>query len=111
MNVQSKHRITARISEYRVPPVDDVLVLGKAAPIGSVAMKRALGLLIAQPYEHIKLDDDTISDLLVRQAILKRLKKEALIDFVMKHIKPLIGENEILHLSLDTETQIEVSEI
>lgn len=111
MNVQSKHRITARISEYKIPPVDDVLVLGKTAPIGSVAMQRALGLLIAQPYEHIKLDDDVLSDLLVRQAILKRLKKEALIKFVMAHIKPLMSENEILHLSLDTETQIEVSEI
>ena len=111
MNVQSKYRITARISEYKVPPVDDVLVLGKTAPIGSVAMKRALGLLIAQPYEHIKLDDDILSDLLVRQVVLKRLKKEVLIEFIIRHIKPLMGENEILHLSLDTETQIEVSEI
>lgn len=111
MNVQSKHRITARISEYRVPPVDDVLVLGKTAPIGSVAMKRALSLLIAQPFEHIKIDDEVIGDLLVRQAILKRIQKDALVEFITKHIRPLMGDNEILHLNLETETMIEVSEL
>ncbi len=111
MNVQTKHRISARISEYKVPPVDDVLVLGKSAPIGSVAMQRALGLLIAQPYEHIKLDDDVLSDLLVRQSILKRLKREVLVEFIKTHVKHMMGESEILHLTLDTETQIEMSEL
>ena len=111
MSIQTKHRITARISEYRVPPVDDVLILGKAAPIGSVAMQRALSLLIAQPYEHIKLEDDIIQDLLVRQGILKRLKKDLLVDFITNSIKPLMSDNEIIHLHLETETQIEVSEL
>ncbi|GGI81764.1 hypothetical protein [Legionella impletisoli] len=111
MNVQSRYRITARISEYKVPPVDDVLVLGKSAPIGFTAMKRAIGLLIAQPYDHIKIDDEIIGDLLIRKNILRRLKKEAIINFIIMHIKPLMGENEILHLSLESETQIEVSEL
>lgn len=111
MGVQSKYRISARIAEYRVPPVDDVLVLGKNSPIGSTALKRALDLLITQPYEVIKLEDDILGDFLVRSAILKRIKKDTLTEFVITHIKPLMSEGEILHLTLETETQIEVSEL
>jgi hypothetical protein len=83
-NAQKTSYITASVEEYTIPPIQDMLVLGKNAPIGCVAMRRALGLLIKVPFEHIEIeDDDTISDILVRQPVLRRVGQEKLISYVL----------------------------
>jgi hypothetical protein len=65
-------------------------------------MRRALELLVKSPFEHIELaDDDIISDILVRKALLRRVPKGDLIDFVLTHIKPLLGAEEVLQVDVD----------
>ncbi|PPC89589.1 MAG: hypothetical protein CTY34_10895 [Methylobacter sp.] len=98
---QRKLQINARVNEYAVPPIKDMLVLGKNAPIGCIAMRRALKLLVKTPFEHIEIEDDRISDILVRQSLLLRVSQEELIGFVISEIKPMLGMDEVLHLELD----------
>ena len=101
---QRKAHINARISEYAIPPIKDMLVLGKDAAVGCIAMRRALELLIKSPFEHIELDnDDTISDILVRQALLRRVPKDELIAFVLTQVKPLLGSEEILQVDVTVD--------
>lgn len=95
-----KIEISSRVGEYAIPPLKDMLVLGKDSPIGCVAMRRAIELLVKAPFEHIELDDDVISDILVRQQLLKRVPKDALVDFVVDHIKPLMGSDEVMHAEI-----------
>lgn len=102
-NAQIKNALSARITEYEIPPIKDALVLGREAPIGCQAMRRALSLLIKTPFAHLEIGDDVISDILVRETLLRRLPQEQLIAFVLQHIKPLMGEDEVLHLELDIE--------
>ncbi len=101
MAISKKTHITARVGEYAIPPLKDMLVLGKEAPIGCIAMRKAIELLIRTPFEHIEIEDDVISDILVRQHLLKRVSKDGLIDFVMAHMKPMMGSDEVLHAELD----------
>lgn len=108
MDTIFKYKIVAHASEYKIPPINDALVLGKDSAIGATAMRRAIDLLTTQPYEHITMDDEIIGDLLVRQSILRRLSKDKIIAFVLKYIKQLMDSTEILHLSLDAETRIEI---
>lgn len=102
-----KRHINAEVSEYIIPPIKDMLVLGKDAPIGCIAMRRALELLVKTPFEHIEIEgDDIISDILVRQPLLRRIPRETLIDFVMHDIKPLLSTEEVLHISLEAKVLI-----
>ncbi len=104
---KSKPYISARVGEYSIPPIRDMLVLGKDSPIGCLAMRRALDLLVKTPYAHFEMeDDDIISDILVRQPILKRISKENLIDFVLTQIKPLLGSEEVLHVELSIDVYL-----
>lgn len=110
--IQSKPYITAHIKEYAIPPIKDMLVLGKNAPIGCIAMRRALELLVKTPFEHIELTgDDTIGDLLVRQPLLRRLPPEKLIQYVLTHIKPMMGPEEVLHAELDVLVVLQEGEV
>ncbi|POZ50359.1 hypothetical protein [Methylovulum psychrotolerans] len=103
----SKHFIQTRIKEFILPPFRDGLVLGKNSPIGSKAMRQALELLVATPFEHIEIEDDVIQYILVRKTLLRRIDQDKLVEFVLKSIKPFMGEEEILYLELDVEVQFE----
>ncbi|GLP99190.1 MAG: hypothetical protein VX829_00880 [Pseudomonadota bacterium] len=106
LSSESGSYISARISEYKMPPLKDMLVMGKDAPIGCIAMKRALDLLVKTPYEHIEVDDDVIGDILIRQSLLRRISKEQLMDFVLTHTKSLLGSDEVLHIELSIDVHL-----
>ncbi len=98
---EKKIHITARVAEYAIPSLKDMLVMGKQSPIGCVAMRRSIELLVKAPFEHIEPEDDVISDILVRQHLLKRISRDGLIDFVITNVKPLMEPDEILCVEMD----------
>lgn len=101
------HILQARIGEFVLPPIEDGLVLGRRSPIGHVAVGKALSLLTTTAFEHVAVEDDIIGDILIRTAILRKIPAPALLDFVLREIKPIMGEDEILHLNLTVELYIE----
>ena len=103
----SKHVLRARVQEFNIPPIRDALVLGRDSPIGCAAVRKALELLGDARFTHIEIEDEVISDIVVRQGILRRVPNELLIAFVLRRIKPLMGPEEILHLDLEVEVLLE----
>jgi len=106
-----KHSVKVRVREFGVPPIHDVLVLGKQSPIGCAAIRKAIEFLVASPFEHLEFEDDVISDIIVRSAILRRIPKDKLIAFVLSQIKPLMTADEILHLDLEVEVAMEAESL
>ncbi|XSG85879.1 MAG: hypothetical protein ACPW60_03960 [Methylohalobius sp. ZOD2] len=102
-NLRAKRQVHIKVREFQIPPVRHGVVLGRKASIGCYAIRKALHLLMATPFVHIELDDEVISDIIVRQAVLRRFPRQELIVFVLEQVKPIMGEEEILHLEIDTE--------
>jgi len=102
-----KYTLKARVREFGVPPIHDVLVLGKQSPIGCAAIRKAIEFLVASPFDHLEFQDDVISDIIVRRAIMRRIPEDKLIAFVLSQIKPLMTADEILHIDLEVEVAIE----
>ena len=100
--------VTLRIREFLVPPISDGLVLGKTCPIGATAMKKALSLLQTSTFDHFKVkDDDVVGDIFVRSSILKRVSRKQIFQLVLDRVKPLMSENEIMHLNIEAELVVE----
>lgn len=102
-----KYTIKARVQEFGVPPIHDALVLGKQSHIGCAAIRKAIEYLVSSPFDHLEFEDDVISDIIVRSAILRRIPKDKLIAFILSQIKPLMAVDEILHLDLEVEVAME----
>ena len=99
--------VRLRARKFDVPPFRDCLVIGRKSPIGCVAIKKALKLLRGNSFHDLHPDDDVVSDILVRADILRMLPKEKLIDLILRRIKPLMGDSEIIHLEIDVEIALE----
>ena len=107
-SVNTMFNVTLRLKEFAVPPVRDALVLGKKSCIGATAMKKALALLQASSFDHIKVKDDVVGDIFIRSNILKRISRKQVVQLVVRRIKPLMSENEIMHLNIEVELVMEV---
>ncbi|GAB4358856.1 MAG: hypothetical protein Kow0060_13140 [Methylohalobius crimeensis] len=105
--LRTQRQVYIRVRQLQIPPVRHGLVLGRKASIGCHAIRKALHLLMATPFVHIELEDDVISDIIVRQTVLRRFPRQALIDFVLEQVKPMMGEEEILDLEIDTEVLLD----
>lgn len=103
-----KVRLRARVTEFAYPPIHDGVVIGRSAPLGLEAFRKAISLLVASRFEHLTIDnDDVVGDILVRSAILRRVEPARLVAFVLQRVKPLMSGDEILHLDLDAEVELE----
>ena len=102
-----KCRLRARITEFSYPPIHDGLVIGRSAPLGLESFRKAISLLMTSTFEHIPIDDDVIGDILIRTPVLRRVSAEKLVNFVLKNVRPLMSGEEILHLDLHAEIELE----
>ena len=108
MDAVSTLNVTIQLKEFAIPPVRDAVVLGKRAPIGATAMKKALALLQTFPFDHIKMRDDAVvGDILVRSSLMQRLTRDHLVSLVTRRVKPLMSDTEIMNLAIDVDLMLE----
>ena len=98
-----KFVLQVRIKEFAIPPITDGLVIGREASIGTVALQKALNLLIPDQFEHLIIDDEIIADILIKSILLRRMTKDRLVKFIMEQIKPFMSAQDILQVQLDLE--------
>jgi hypothetical protein len=99
--------IRVRLRALEMPPIKDGLVIGRDAAIGGEAMTRTLRLVSNEKFDRILLKDAIVQEIIVRQAVLRKVGRERLIAFVMKRVKPIMAESELLLLDIDVELVIE----
>ncbi|MET0262163.1 MAG: hypothetical protein ABW223_04645 [Rariglobus sp.] len=99
--------VRVRIKALEIPPVKDGLVIGRDAAIGGEAMTRTLRLMTSEKFARITVKDDIIEDIIVREAVMRKLGRERVLKFVMERIKPVMADTELLMLDIDIELVIE----
>jgi hypothetical protein len=99
--------IRVRVRALEIPPIKDGLVIGKDAAIGGEAMTRMLRLMTNEKFDRILLKDEIAQELIVRSAVLRKVGHDRLVAFVLKRIKPVMAETELLMLDIEVELVIE----
>jgi hypothetical protein len=107
-NTLAEQYVRVRLKALEIPPVKDGIVIGKRAPIGAEAMMRTLKLMSNEQFVHLPIKgDDIMSDAIVREAVLRKLKRDKLYAFITKRIRPLMADNELLMLDMEIEVVVE----
>src|SRR3954463_11534430 len=101
--------IRVRLRALEIPPIKDGLVIGHDAAIGGEAMTRTLRLMTNEKFDRITLKDDVVQEIIVRSAILRKIGRDRLIAFVLRRVKPVMPETELLMLDIEIELVIEDS--
>ena len=71
-------------------------------------MMRTLKLMSNERFVHIAIkNDDIVSDAIVRESVIRKLKEDKLRAFILTRIRPLMADNELLMLDMEIEVVVE----
>jgi hypothetical protein len=104
-----KVEITMRMSEFEMPPMQDVLIVGRRAPIGPEAARRMVDILSPEQYEIIKIDHPAIEAMVVRKALFNILPQEKLVAFLLEEGGKVANESTIVKAQVNIVLRISKS--
>ncbi len=96
-----KANVTLKLSEFEMPPMQDVLIVGKKAPIGPEAAKRMVDILSPNQYEVILVDHPIIEATVVRKTIMNMVPRDRLVSFILEEGGKVANESTILKAQLN----------
>ncbi|MDF2684076.1 MAG: hypothetical protein K0R47_5266 [Brevibacillus sp.] len=100
-NVSSrKATLTLRISEFEVPPMQDMLIIGRKAPIGPEAVRRMAEALSPEQFTLIKMDHPKIEAVLLRNSLLQMIDEKLLMNIILEEAERMISDSMVLRSEL-----------
>ncbi|WP_240986924.1 hypothetical protein [Acididesulfobacillus acetoxydans] len=84
------------LSEFEMPPMQDVLIVGRNAPIGPEAAKRMVDVLSPDQYKVIKIDHPVIEAIVVRNALINMIPEERLTEFILEEGERIVDASMII---------------
>lgn len=111
VNVASnkKAEITMRLSEFEMPPMQDVLIVGRRAPIGPEAARRMVDILSPEQYEIVKIDHPIIEALVIRRTLLNFIPRDKLVSLILEEGSKIANESTIIKAQLNIVLQVSKS--
>ena len=102
-----KATLSLKISEFEVPPMQDLLIIGKKAPIGPEAVKRMAEALSPEQFTLIRMDHPRIEAVLIRNSLLQMLDQRLLMNIVMEEAERLIHDTMVLRSELKIAVSVQ----
>lgn len=104
-----KAEINMRFSEFEMPPMQDVLIVGKRAPIGPEAARRMVDILSPDQYEIIRVEHEYVEAIVVRRSILNMLSKDKLVPIIMAEGGRIANESMIIKAQVNITLNVSKS--
>ncbi|BAH44478.1 MULTISPECIES: hypothetical protein [Bacillales] len=100
-NVYSrKATLSLKISEFEVPPMQDLLIIGRKAPIGPEAVRRMADALSPEQFTLIKMNHPKIEAVLLRNTLLQMIDEKLLMKIILEEAERMISDSMVLRSEL-----------
>lgn len=104
-----KAEITIRFTEFEMPPMQDVLIVGKKAPIGPEAARRMVDILSPEQYDIIEVNHAVIEAVVLKKSLINMVSKDRLIALILEEGGKVANESTIIKAHINIVLQISKS--
>lgn len=95
--------VQMEINILKIPPCQDVIVVGKRAPVGKNAVELMLEALAPGIFESIELEHPVIEALVANKGQINLLGKENLLRLIVSEVENLMDATAVLNIELHTK--------
>jgi len=97
-------RLSIRMKEFDLPPVRDVVVVGRRAAIGPKGLFESLDRMVPDAYVLVPVTGhDIVEAVILRKRCLAIVDKDRLIKLLLQHTACLMHDSSIIQVELDSE--------
>lgn len=101
-----KAELNIRFSEFELPPMQDILVIGRRAPIGPEAVRRMVDALAPEQYELIAFENGPVEAVAVRTSLFNWISRDVLLDNLLEEALKINIEKTLLKVKMDLTISI-----
>lgn len=101
-----KAHLNLRLSEFEIPPMQDVLLVGERAPIGPEAVRRMVDALSPEQYEIIDLDHSVFEALVIRKSLLKQITQDKLLPILLEEGTRIATAESVVKVQVSTVIEV-----
>jgi len=94
--VSKKFSVNLAFEEIRLPPFEDILILGKKCPQGKIGVYRSFQLLVPDEFEVTEVENDCVDAVFISKKVLRKMEKETILAILREKVFPYVSEFEIL---------------
>ena len=91
-----KYEISLGFEEIRLPPFEDILIIGRKSPHGKIGLSKSFQFLIPDEFEVYEIDDPVIDAAFISKRLLKKINKDHLFSILKDKVFPYVSEGEIM---------------
>ncbi|NGQ95125.1 hypothetical protein G3578_08090 [Brevibacillus sp. SYP-B805] len=102
-----KASITIKFTEFEVPPMKDLLLIGRQAPVGPEAVRRMAEALSPEQFSIIKIDHPKVEAVLIRNTLIEMIDKEIILQIIMEEADKLLNERMVLRAELKVAVSVQ----
>ncbi|NIJ45605.1 hypothetical protein FHR24_002073 [Wenyingzhuangia heitensis] len=95
-NASQKYSVQLSFKEIRLPPFEDILILGKKCPQGIIGVSKSFELLIPNEFDVFEIDTTNIESVFINKRVLKKMDSEKIINILAEKVFPYVSECEII---------------
>jgi len=93
---QRKYSVQLSFEEIKLPPLEDILVLGKKCPQGKIGVYKSFELLVPNEFEVFEITDSNIEAVLINKKLLIKIDSTSIINILKEKVFPFVSDSEIL---------------
>lgn len=101
-----KAELKVHFSEFDLPPMQDVLLIGRRAPIGPEAVRRMVDALAPGQYEVIPVQDSPIEAVAVKSILFNWISRDILLDFILEEANKLTSEESLIKVKINVTVSV-----
>jgi len=104
---QRSYLVDLKFEVITLPPVSDILVLGRKSPQGGQGILHSFELILPDVFELIQIDEAAFPDIeavIVNKSIEAKMPRQEILDILRKNVFPYVSKGETI--KVDFEVQI-----
>lgn len=110
MEKSLKYSVSLSFSEIKLPPFEDILVLGKHSPHGKNGIKKSFEFLIPNGFEVIEANHENVECVFVNKRILSKMPEDKILKILTTNVFPFVSEAEIMKVDFKVTISINTIE-
>ncbi len=109
---ESEVRYDIRVSfkTVKLPPFNDILVLGRRSSHGRNGINKVLQLLAPDGFEAIDVADENISTIFVSTALLAKVDADKIVHTLRKRVFPYVTSTEVVKVDFHVDVSLNAIE-
>jgi hypothetical protein len=103
---ETSYSVNLDFEAIKLPPVTDILILGKKNPQGKYGVLHSFELISPDVFDLIEIDDinnENVEAVIINKSILKKLPQDKIIEILAEYVFPYVMKGESIRVNFNIQ--------